>query len=119
MVRAAAARLSSGPSGSGIGCGWLLAAWRKALTKSRAERKRSSGCLASWRLTTASTAGGSSGRIERSGGGGLWTWAYMIAGVFAPANGVRPASSSYATTPSAYRSAGTPAPSPRSISGAM
>src|SRR2546426_26764 len=78
----------------------LTASW-KALAKAAIEGKRSSGCFASARLSTASRAGGMAGlKVLGTGGGAVRCW-NMISPV-PPIKGGRPVSISYAITASAY-----------------
>ena len=63
--------------------------------------KRSSGRLASMRMSAVSIVAGTSGRASRSGGGGSSVCERMSAKL-EPENGGRPASISYATMPSEY-----------------
>ena len=74
---------------------------RTASRNSAAERKRSSGDLASARAIVAASAGGVSGRSSRSGRGSDVRCAAITACADGPVNGGRPASISYPSTPNA------------------
>ena len=75
-----------------------------AWAKSAAVGKRSAGALASARITLRSTPSGTVARTVRSGGTGSIAWRASSCWAVGPTNGGWPASISYSTQPSAYRS---------------
>ena len=66
-----------------------------------AEGGRAAGSLARARSQAAASSGGTRGATAPGGAGRAWTWAMARAGPESPANGGRPASSSYSRTPRA------------------
>ena len=73
-----------------------------AAIASSTDGHRASGSFSSIRSTATRIASGQSGRKSSSGGTGSWKWPYSSAIMEGPANGGRPASISYATTPREY-----------------
>ncbi len=92
---------------------------RSSWQTSSADAGRSRGAFARQRATRRSKSAGSSGRERRSGVGVSRRIAELTSTGLSPANGRRPAASSYSTTPSANRSVRASTAWPRSCSGAM